>query len=353
MSDKEICTIKKSKKEIDHEEIVNILKTKIREVKESDWMMLPVFSYSGLDVFKNCPYQYNKKYNEKLRPNETTIALELGGLDHLVLEKKGKMLTSSTGLVDYNELYNVLQNGSVEINEKTKEEILGVNQLRKKYFEVWYEADNASGMNYEQKMEVFDKVLHSEMEDDLCIGWKPTYFEHYFEFVWDNRVIFRGFIDRIDVNENGDFRTVDYKTSKKSYERSKLATSLQFGIYALAILNEFDRLPVESMYRFILINEVQYALTLGWEKRLIKALDKIFDQIETCKETGIWKPNPTPLCYWCSYCKNNPDAYQYRDECEFYALWTPTKKTFERNKTWSEHLIENKEEKKEVRKLVF
>ena len=158
-----------------------------------------------------------------------------------------------------------------------------------------------------------------------------------------------GFIDRIDEKE-GNLRTVDYKTSKKVYEQSKLATSLQFGIYALAILNDFGKLPIESKYRFILIDQSQYALTKGWEERLIKALDKLFEEIEGNENSGIWAPKPTPLCHWCNYCEHNPDANDYKHECEYFSLWTPTNKTFKTNKIFnpSENL-----QKLEKRKIVF
>ena len=69
-------------------------------------------------------------------------------------------------------------NGVTETDEKTKEELLGVNQLKRKYFEVWHEADNASGASYDEKIKLFDKVLHDEMEET---DWKPTYFEVHFE----------------------------------------------------------------------------------------------------------------------------------------------------------------------------
>ena len=211
---------------------------------------------------------------------------------------------------------------------------------------MWHEADNASGASYEEKIKLFDKVLHEEMEDTT---WQPTYFEKPFEFVWDNKVILKGFIDRIDVKD-GQYRTVDYKTSKKIYDQSKLATSLQFGIYALAILNEFGELPIESQYRFILIDDEQYALTKGWEKRLIKALDKVFGDIEASENKNLFIPKPTPLCHWCTFCTTNPEATIYKNECEYYSKWTPTQKTFEVNKKWNA-LENNNIEKK--RKLVF
>ncbi|MFG6322612.1 MAG: PD-(D/E)XK nuclease family protein [Lachnospiraceae bacterium] len=320
------------------------LLNRIRPVTEKD-RELPVFSYSKLEVFKNCPLQYRYKYIEKKYSQDTSIALELGSLCHYVLEQKGRMVAVKQK-VDYGKLDNILLDGVSEVDEKTKEKLLGVSQLKRKYFEVWHEADNASGASYDDKIKLFDQVLHKEMEDT---EWEPTYFERPFEFVWDNKVILKGFIDRIDVKD-GEYRTVDYKTSKKVYEQSKLATSLQFGIYALAILNEFGVLPTESIYRFILIDDEQYALTKGWEKRLIKALDKVFGDIEASEKKEIFVPKPSPLCHWCNFCQTNPEATIYRNECEYFSKWTPTQKTFEVNKKWN--ALENMNNTTK-RKLVF
>lgn len=320
------------------------LLNRIRPVMEKD-RELPVFSYSKLEVFKNCPLQYRYKYIEKKYSQDTSIALELGSLCHYVLEQKGRMVAAKQN-VDYDKLNSILFDGVSETDEKTKEELLGVGQLKRKYFEVWHEADNASGASYDEKIKLFVQVLHDEMEDT---EWKPTYFERPFEFVWDNKVILKGFIDRIDVKD-GQYRTVDYKTSKKAYEQSKLATSLQFGIYALAILNEFGVLPIESIYRFILIDDEQYALTKGWEKRLIKALDKVFGDIEASENKKVFVPKPSPLCHWCNFCQTNPEATIYRNECEYFSKWTPTRKTFEVNKKWN--TLENMNPTTK-RKLVF
>ena len=317
---------------------------RIRPVTEED-IKLPVFSYSKIEVFKNCPLQYRYKYIDKKYSQDTSIALELGSLCHYVLEQKGRMITAGQN-VNYDRLNDILLDGVSEVDEKTKEKLLGVRQLKRKYFEVWHEADNASGASYEDKIKIFNQVLHNDMEDT---DWKPVYFEMPFGFVWDNKVIIKGFIDRIDVKEN-QYRTIDYKTSKKVYEQSKLATSLQFGIYALAILNEFGVLPTESIYRFILIDDKQYALTKGWEKRLIKALDKVFGDIETSEKKKVFIPKPSPLCHWCNFCQTNPEATIYRNECEYFSKWTPDQKTFEVNKKWN--ALENVNTTAK-RKLVF
>lgn len=301
------------------------LKKRIRTVTKDD-KKLPIFSYTKMEVFRNCPLQYKLKYLDKKYSHDTSIALELGSLCHAVLEHKGHMITKREP-VNYKILNSLLMNGI----EGTREKLLGVTQLKKKYFEVWHQPDSASGISYNEKMEVFNQVLHEEMEDT---DWEPLYFERPFEFVWDNKVILRGFIDRIDT-KHGQYKTVDYKTSKKIYAQNKLSTSLQFGIYALAILNEFGVLPIESEYRFVLINDRQLALTKGWENRLVKVLDKVFSDIEMSGEKRVFIPKPSPLCHWCTFCETNSEATVYRNECEYFSKWTPSQKTFEVNKKWN------------------
>ena len=321
----------------------------IRPVTEEDKEKLPMFSYSRIDQYKNCPMAYKLKYVDgKSSPDETSLALELGSLCHYVLEQKGIMLKKE-GSVDYSLLKNILDNGVITQEEKMdwqplgngmftprikpEQKMLGVQDLKKKYFEEWGQVEKNSGMDYNQKINLFwNTIVHTEMENE---PWTPEYFEHYFEYVWDNKVILHGYIDRIDMM-NGFYRTIDYKTSKKEYDQSKLSTSLQFGIYAMAMLLEFGQLPIESQYRFILIDKKQNALTVGWERRLVKHLQDLFNCISTDAEKGEYIPSPSPLCHWCNYCKHNPNANQYKRECDYYSLWTPTNKTHEVNRKWGE-----------------
>ena len=300
---------------------------KIRPVEQNDWDRLPKYSYSGLSVLKQCPYQFNLKYNLGKRSEESTLALQLGTLLHYVLEQKGKMIRNKVE-VDYDSLRNILINGTTETDDKTQEPIKGLTTLKKEYWETWGIADS-EGRTYDEKIKLFMNVLENEMERD---DWTPCLFEHPFDFVYDNKIILHGFIDRVDINmENGQYRVVDYKTNKKPFRDEDLPTALQFGIYALAIVNEFGTFPVEYQYRLILLDMDQYALTSGWESRFIKAMDKLLNLLDESKASNEWLPKPTPLCYWCSYCHTNPDAKEFKDECPYYSLWTPDNKVFDVN----------------------
>lgn len=335
----------------------------IRPVTDEDREKLPMFSYSRLEQYKNCPMSYKLKYVDEKTTTDTSLALELGSLCHYVLETKGKMLKED-GIVRYSELDEMLNNGVIiepehiewetieaERNSamfsphvKPEKRMLGVSQLQRKYLEEWCKVDKNSGMDYSQKIKLFwKKIVMTEMENDI---WTAEYFEHYFEFVFDDRAILHGFVDRIDLMD-GFYRCVDYKTSKKTYDDSKLNTSLQFGIYNMAVLLEFGQLPIQSLYRFILLDKSQQALSVGWEKRLIKNLQDLFNCIQYDKDNDLFKPVPSPLCHWCNYCSHNGNAGKYKHECQYYSLWTPEKKTFQVNREWSpEDPLRN-------RKLIF
>ena len=312
----------------------SILKDYIRPynpVKDKD---LPEYSHSKLECYTTCPYQFDLKYNQHKTSSDTTIALELGSLLHLVLEYKGKMIIN--GKVDYDFLDSLLiDGGPSEDGRGNAIHIAGLNNLKKKYFEVWIIKDS-EGRDYNDKMANFMKVLHTEMEEDD--GWIPAYFEYPFRYVLMDRIVVHGFIDRIDKREGKDgteYRLIDYKTSKKVFDSSKTATSQQFSLYQGAILSEFDTLATECIYRFICINDSQQALTKGWEKRFASKITKVLDEIDECYKSKVWKPLPKPLCHWCSYSTTNPDAHQYKRECEYFSLWKPTEKTFEVNKEWN------------------
>lgn len=316
-----------------------LLQPYVRAVTDKDREKLPKYSYSKLEQFTNCPLAYHMKYNRGFFTNEKTLALELGTLMHLLCELKGRILLGensnlfSFSPTDYDHLLNIMEEGyDVETSPSGKpgERIAGIKELKERYWEIWNVPDS-EGHTYDWKIDNFKKVLREEMQKGV---WQPQYFELPFEFVYADRAIFHGFIDRID-RFNDYWRVVDYKTSKKTFSQDKLTTSMQCGIYCLAVLNAFDVVPTTSLYRFIFLDDYQTALTSGWEKRLIKKLNKTLDSIDECEQTQLWKPNPTPLCHWCFASDTNPDAHEYKGECDYNLLWTPKNKSFEKKNEWN------------------
>ena len=334
------------------------LKDYVRPVTEEDRNKLPTYSHSKLEVYENCPYRYGLQYEQGKRSDETTLALELGTVCHKVYETASQLWRQETvnyNEINYDDLKFLLEYGD------TDEKISGIKDLSKKYFEEWYEPDS-EGHTYSWKMGQFDKGLHEYVEGFNYNGWIPFKEEYDFEFVFNNRAIIHGFIDAILINAEGDLKCIDFKTSKKPFPDNKIPTSQQLSIYCMGMLNDFGKLPIQCDYKFILLNQEQNALTTGFAKRIVKKLNNVLDNIDKNSKSGVYIPSPTPLCWYCPYNKNNPKNKDFKDECEYYSLWSPTDKRWDVNKRFNtldltndKHVnnIEDDRKEKKQRKLIF
>ena len=313
-------------------------------------------SYSKLDLFKKCPFRYKKRYVERNYSNADSLATEFGSLLHKALELKGQDLMDNRA-IDYDEIHNVLLAGYDEKTEKGQETILGAGDLRVKYCEEWFAADEKTNQSTEDRFNIFvEKVLPSRMEN---MTQKIVGTEIPFEFVYDERCIFHGFIDRVDgTYEDNELRALtvtDYKSSKKIFPVEDIRTPLQMVTYDLACLFLYGVLPDNHVYDFIGINQKQGKLqgvcTKGYLKRGIKKIDSLLDQIGSMEESNEYPPKPSPLCHWCDFCETNPRA---EDKCKFlcpyFSLWTPENKTFQTNEKYEPG---KQPEEKKRREFIF
>jgi hypothetical protein len=287
---------------------------------------LPRYSYSKLDLFDQCNHKYKLRYIDGNYSNESTLVLDLGTLAHKGMELKANYLINKEP-IDYEYIKQVIMNGIEEQTEKDKKYIKGLNELKNKYFMDYYKKCDKTGKTYDEKFEVY---FNSLSEKDLTKdGWQVLAVEKPFEIIYDNRCILAGFIDRVDINNDGDIRVVDYKTSKSVYDDKKLATPLQMVIYAIACKEIFGRYPIEFVYDFIFLGVEQCACSKGYLSRGEKKLNKILDKIDECSITNVYSASPTPLCYWCDFASHTPLANkQMKNLCDFHCMWTPTDKTF-------------------------
>lgn len=290
-------------------------------------------SYSSLSLYENCPYQYKRKYIEKNYTDCSTLALEMGTLVHGVMEEKMEPNNKKTR--EY--LDNILQNGYV--GGTARDSFLGLKDLQKKYYDTYGDPARKSGLTYKQKLLNLEERLLDEDENGVnnpLNEWNMFETEMEFEIEFHN-VKIGGFIDKIEINQNGDFKISDYKTSDSIFDDSKIKTALQMYIYAEAIKDKYGKYPIEFEYDFILLGQKQQAMSKGWEKRGQKKLTKIIDNMMEDYRTGIFIPKPAPLCYWCDYNEigitKDPKVCRL---CEYYSLWTPTQRSSSTNKDWGE-----------------
>lgn len=280
--------------------------------------------------------------------------MEIGSILHKGLELKGRAVQEGK-TVDYEFITGEILNGCEEKTDKGTEKIVGINDLIMKYPTDWALPDNASGMDYETKMKLFfERVLPTRMENK---EWGIVGNEVRFEFVYDDRVILHGFIDRVDKliksseTEEELYKVIDYKSSKKAFDDNYIKTPLQMVTYDLACLFMYGVVPVEHEYDFILIDYLQNGgnsplCSKGYLKRGVNKLNRLLDKIDEMNETGIYKPTPCPLCFYCDFCRTNPNAEaKTKHLCQYFSNWTPQNKIYTINAEFKPG--------QEIRKLVF
>ena len=279
--------------------------------------------------------------------------MEIGTILHKALELKGQMKMDNLE-VDYDYLKKVVSEGFDEECDRSDKHILGISELKEKYFEDFYIPDNKSGMNYEEKIEIFnEKVLPARMESTI---WVPIATEQKFELVYDDRVVIHGFIDRVDKNiETGELKITDYKSSKAVFPDKDVKTPMQHIVYDLACMVLYDKPADVHEYDFILIDKIQEACSSGYLKRGINKLNKLLDSMDEMSKKREFPPKPSPLCFYCPYHSTSPNADpMYSGLCQYHSLWTPENRNFKvLNQYESNKKINDKVHLREARKLVF
>jgi putative RecB family exonuclease len=138
----------------------------------------------------------------------------------------------------------------------------------------------------------------------------PAATEAWFELPIEYEATVVGSIDRVDVDEDGRFHVVDYKTSRKVRDRQRVAGSLQLAIYALACRHLFGALPATVSLDFVVAG-VEVTVPLD-DLDLEGARQAVLDTAAAVRAEE-YAPTPNVLCDWCDYRSICP-AWQERDD---------------------------------------
>lgn len=126
----------------------------------------------------------------------------------------------------------------------------------------------------------------------------PAATEAWFELPIEYEAVVVGSIDRVDVDDDGRFHVVDYKTNRKVKDRARVAGSLQLAIYALATRHLFGALPATVSLDFV-VPGVPVEVPID-DIDLDGARQTILETAEAVR-AGRFEPTPNPLCDWCDF----------------------------------------------------
>ncbi|HSK24858.1 MAG TPA: PD-(D/E)XK nuclease family protein [Egicoccus sp.] len=229
-------------------------------------------SFSRVDAYDNCPRRFRYAYVDKL-PGKPGPHLSFGTSIHAALEDfYDRKLPACP----------------------TEDELLGFLYAR------W----DSTGFSHLPREEQLAFYRHAQ---DILRRYHrkiaPTYrlpaaTEAWFELPIGFEATVVGSIDRVDVDDEGRFHVIDYKTNRKVKNRERVAGSLQLAIYALACRHLFGVLPATVSLDFV-VPGVTITVPLE-DLDLDAARQTVLDTAQAVRDER-YEPTPNPLCDWCDF----------------------------------------------------
>ncbi|MBI4056827.1 MAG: PD-(D/E)XK nuclease family protein [Elusimicrobia bacterium] len=168
-------------------------------------------SYSKVKSYLECPWLYRTLYVEMKR-RAPTAPSSLGLSIHRALEA-----------------YHADNSGTLD-------------RLLECYNDHWVHVGFSSPQEQMIYFEKGRKMLEQYWNMDQSRKTKIVFVEKEFIFPLDPFVV-RGIIDRVDLNPEGQYEVIDYKTQQELLSEEELSRDLQLGLYGMALKQAFQLSP--------------------------------------------------------------------------------------------------------------
>lgn len=235
---------------------------------------LPVVSYSKLTTYKNCPKNYKFVYIDKL-PRLDKPYTVFGNFCHDILEDFHKAYIDKS-----KDDFDIVMKKAFLENKKKWELKLTKDQIM--------EAFNIMQIYLDKLPSTLPNVIAVEKEI-----WLPI----------DNELIFYGFIDRVQIDEDDIVHVIDYKTTK---DPRFLKDKTQLLLYAYALYSEDMNISKMRVSFMLLKHEMKYLSSDNVVGDLIKAKDSLLDMWGKIQLDQLFRASP--IEYKCKNC-------DYLDKC--------------------------------------
>ncbi|MGH8860216.1 MAG: RecB family exonuclease [Jatrophihabitantaceae bacterium] len=234
--------------------------------------------------FKSCPLLYRFRTIDRIPETPSRVAVR-GTVVHGVLEKlfdlprPGRTLDAARGL-----LTTVWQ--QLTVDEP------GVAELF---------TDDVEATELSEWLESASQLLGNYFALEDPSRFEPVAREEKVEVVIDGLRL-RGYVDRLDVNEQGDVRVVDYKTGSTPREAFEAKALFQMKFYALVLWRTRGVVPRQLRLMYLADTDtLSYAPDADELMKFERTLKAIWAAIERATQTGDFRPSPSRLCEWCDH----------------------------------------------------
>ncbi|OGF31516.1 hypothetical protein A2533_04055 [Candidatus Falkowbacteria bacterium RIFOXYD2_FULL_35_9] len=248
------------------------------------------FSFSALNTYSRCPYQFYFAKMLKI-PTFGKPALTFGDVMHRTIKDFLEM-SAEIAVSAQTNLF-----GAIEQKTNAKK-VIDEKQLLDLYQKNWRDDWYPTAKLKEDYFKKGQKILKTFRQDFIDSKPDIRLVEHSFN-VKIGQFKILGRIDRMD-NVEGGVEIIDYKTgSPKTKEKLSIDDKRQLILYQIATEQVFGLKPAKLTYQY-LENNTKVSF-LGTDKQIINLKNK-FLEIMTQVQTGNFIATPEPnICKFCDY----------------------------------------------------
>ncbi|HVU91416.1 MAG TPA: PD-(D/E)XK nuclease family protein [Jatrophihabitans sp.] len=247
-------------------------------------VVLGSLSPSRAADFKACPLLYRFRCIDRL-PEPPSSAATRGTLVHAVLE----------ALFDQPAAERTLETARALLPaawERVRAEEPAVAELF---------PDGDGGAEFAEWLASAAELLGNYFRLEDPRRFEPHAREQLVEVVVDG-LRMRGYVDRIDVNQAGDLRVVDYKTGSIPREAYEAKALFQMKFYALVLWRTRGVVPRQLRLLYLADSDsLSYTPEAEELERFERTVLAVWSAIQRALESGDFRPNPSRLCDWCGH----------------------------------------------------
>lgn len=232
-------------------------------------------SVSKAKTFSDCKKKYKYTYIEKL-PSKDWEHLTFGSFVHKILEDfHNYYLVNNDQYAQKFNMNNVMTLACKSALNEFKGKI--TKQMKA---EVW------------ELMQTYLKLIKNNFPNVIAC-------EKDFKLSFKNNIELKGFIDRIEIINDGEIKVSDYKTSKS--DKYLIDDPFQLLTYAFTLLKENPELKIiHGSYIMIRDNfkELSFKFT---RNEILDVENQFLEYAVDIRKEELFEANPTFLCNYCSF----------------------------------------------------
>ena len=244
------------------------------------WSIPQTLSPSSMGAFTSCPLAFRFSYVQRL-PEPPSAPASKGTLVHRCLERlldrPADERTLDAALADLSRAADELaahpEFSGLELNEEELARFRSdAEGLVRRYFEI------------EDPRTIRPIGLEIKLAANL------------------GKVTVRGIIDRLELDDDGEFVITDYKTGSTPSERWEEKSLAGVHIYALLCEQNFGKRPAKVQLMYLSKPELIIATpTAGSLRSVASKSSAVMDAVKRACANDDFRPNESVLCNYCSF----------------------------------------------------